>query len=60
MYLADSVNNTVMSNYVSQSDSVQGGIYPAAGSNGNRVVNNTVSDNAYAGLVINSTGNQFS
>jgi parallel beta-helix repeat protein len=60
IYLLGSVNNTVQSDYVSASDSAQGGVYLAAGSNGNRVLNNTVQNNVYAGIVVNSTGNSFS
>src|SRR5271157_276539 len=43
VYLRNSVNNTVADNYVSQSDSVQGGVSLGVGSNGNRVLNNTIS-----------------
>jgi parallel beta-helix repeat protein len=60
VYLGSSVNDMILSNYVTQSDSVQGGITLSPGSNNNQVVNNTVSDNAYSGITINSTGNKFS
>jgi parallel beta-helix repeat protein len=58
--LHESAGNNVTNNYVSQSDSSQGGIYLEAGSNNNLISNDTVSDNAYRGITVNSTGNQFS
>ncbi|MDE1855442.1 MAG: right-handed parallel beta-helix repeat-containing protein [Candidatus Micrarchaeota archaeon] len=59
VYLFNSFNNTIELSTISRSQSVQGGIYMRSGT-GNRFINNTVSNNAYYGLVVNSTQNTFS
>ncbi len=58
IYLSGANNNTVTRNYVSRSQSTQGGIYARSGS-GNRFINNTIAGNAYYGITVNSTGNNF-
>lgn len=59
LYLTNANNNTVKRNTVSRSQSNQGGIFVQSGG-GNKFLNNTIANNAYSGLVINSTGNTFS
>jgi len=58
VYLSKSQNNTIERNYIAQSQSKEGGIYLRSG-DGNKVLNNTLINNAYYGLVINSTNNNF-
>ncbi len=58
IYFVNSSNNTVMQDFVSQSQSSQGGIYLKSGGS-NKFINNTVVHNAYYGIKINSTGNRF-
>ena len=58
IYLSNSHNDNILNNQVSWSNSVQGAIYLQGGVN--LVVNNTITNNAYYGIVVNSTGNTFS
>jgi parallel beta-helix repeat protein len=58
IYMLSSSNNTIEKNYVSRSLSKEGGINIQSGGN-NLLRNNTVINNAYYGLVVNTTGNRF-
>ena len=58
IYVVNSYNNTIRQNDVLHSQSTQGGIYVKSG-RGNSFINNTVSNNAYYGFSVNSTGNNF-
>ncbi len=58
MYLLNVSNSTVHENSVSDSQSKQGGIFLVSGS-GNSFFNNSVANNAYYGIVVNSTDNNF-
>ncbi|MEM4114182.1 MAG: right-handed parallel beta-helix repeat-containing protein [Candidatus Micrarchaeaceae archaeon] len=58
IYLNDSSNNRILDSYVYAAASKQGGISIVLGSN-NTIENNTIANNAYYGLVLNSTQNRF-
>ena len=58
IFVVNSTNITVRSNLISGSESRQGGIYLQSGA-GEKVINNTIRNNVYDGLVINTTGSSF-
>lgn len=58
IYLLNSVGGTVQENSVSNAQSTRGGIF-LSGGGGNKVFNNSIYNNAYYGIVVNSTGNNF-
>ncbi len=58
MYMVKSGNNTIEHDEVSRSLSTQGGINIASGGN-NLLQNDSVINNAYYGVVVNTTGNKF-
>lgn len=58
LYLLNSSDNIVQQNLIDHSQSISGGISLSGGS-GNRFINNTLLNNVYYGMVIDSTGNNF-
>lgn len=58
VYFLNASNITMQQNYIAGSLSKQGGIYLRSG-NFNRFINNTIMNNAYYGVVINTTSNNF-
>lgn len=58
LYMLNASASTIEENQVLGSQSSQGGIYLKSGS-GNRFINNTLANNIYYGIVVNSTGNSF-
>jgi parallel beta-helix repeat protein len=56
--ISNSDNNTISRDYVTGSQSREGGIHLLSGE-GNKFLNNTVIRNAFYGVVVNSTNNTF-
>ncbi len=58
IYVSKSTNDTIQNNYVSDSQSDQGGIDLNSGNN--KLFNNTIANNLYFGLLVNSSNNNMS
>jgi parallel beta-helix repeat protein len=58
LYLLNSFDNIVQQNRIAHAESDYGGIF-LSGGGGNRFINNTLINNVYYGMSIQSTGNNF-
>ena len=60
VYLSNSPNSTIDRNYMSKASSYQGALYMSGDTAGTSVRNNTILNNAQAGIYVGSAGNSFS
>ena len=59
IFLESSPNATIGSDYLSKASSSEGALHLAGGSSGANVYNNTIVQNVFAGIYLNSTRNDF-
>ncbi len=58
-YLNNTQDSSILNNIMTRTSSTYGALYITNGSSNNRVYNNSIEDNRFYGIHINSTGNRY-